>query len=265
MPVIERITLHPIKALDGVRVTQAKVLPSGALEYDREYAMADWQGNFVNGKRNAKVHLLRSEFDLGAQTITLRVQGTDRQQSFRLDDGGPELAEWLSDFFGSPVKLLRNELTGFPDDTDATGPTVVGSGTLAEVSTWFPGLSPEETLRRFRTNIVIGEVPAFWEDRLFSEPGTVVEFAAGEVRFQGVNPCERCVVPTRDPVTAEGYTGFQKAFAAKREETLPAWAAASRFDHYYRFSVNTKASASEAGKVIKVGDEVQVLGVRRAE
>ncbi|MCI0527581.1 MAG: MOSC N-terminal beta barrel domain-containing protein, partial [Nitrospira sp.] len=87
MPLLDRITIYPIKSLDGVTVTEAKILPSGALEYDREFAIFSEQGNFVNGKRNEKVHLLRSLFDAKSRTITLQIQGAGLQRSFQAEEG----------------------------------------------------------------------------------------------------------------------------------------------------------------------------------
>ncbi len=45
------IRVYPIKALDPVSVTRVRLLPSGALEGDRRWALFDEQGGFVNGKR----------------------------------------------------------------------------------------------------------------------------------------------------------------------------------------------------------------------
>ena len=42
--------------------------------------------------------------------------------------------------------------------------------------------------RRFRANIEIDGVPAFWEDRLYSDEDHVAEFRVSEVRFEGVHP-----------------------------------------------------------------------------
>jgi hypothetical protein len=261
MPFLNHITFYPIKSLDGVSVTQVKVLSSGALECDREFAIFDEQGNFVNGKRNEKVHLLRSTFDLDARKVILQVQGTDTKRSFHIENDRLELEVWLSEFFGFPVKFMQNKEGGFPDDKNASGPTLIGTGTLEEVCTWFSGLRVGDMRIRFRANLEIGGGPAFWEDRLFGERNTFVTFTIGEVRFEGVNPCQRCAVPTRDPFTGEAYPKFQKIFATKREETLPSWATSSRFNHFYRVSVNTRIPPSEAGKVLKVGDEVKLLNL----
>ena len=262
MPFIARITLYPIKSLEGMVVTQAKVSPGGTLAYDREFALLGPDGKFVNGKGNAKVHRLRSVFDRETRTVALSIEGS--RQSFHVEEDRAELEAWLSGFFGFPVRLVCNTLTGFPDDREAFGPTIISTATLAEVSSWFPGIDPDNLRLRLRANIEIGGVPAFWEDRLFNEPGTVVEFEVGAVRFAGVNPCQRCVVPSRDPFTGETYSGFQKTFANRRQETLPPWAARSRFNHYYRLSVNTRLSPSQVGKVISIGDEIKVIGIRTA-
>ncbi len=64
--VLGRITIFPIKSLDGVDVLEARVLASGALEHDRQFALIDAEGRFVNGKRTEAVHRVRAEYDLAA-------------------------------------------------------------------------------------------------------------------------------------------------------------------------------------------------------
>jgi len=258
MPYLAKILLYPIKSLDGFEVENAKVLASGALQYDREFAIFDKVGRLVNGKRNAKIHLLRVSyaFTLLNRTISLQFPGSDSKQVFHLDEERQALEASLSDFLGFGVTLVQNPVMGFPDDTDSPGPTVISTATLAEVASWFPGLSIDEMRRRIRANIEIGGVPAFWEDRLFSEQGDVVSFRVGDVCFFGVNPCQRCVVPTRDSYLGEAYPNFQKIFVKQRQATLPKWVASSRFNHFYRLSVNTRLSTSEAGKILQIGNEV---------
>jgi len=125
--------------------------------------------------------------------------------------------------------------------------------------TWFPRLTVAEVRVRLRANLEIGGVGPFWDDRLYGEQGQVVRFQVGSVIFEGVNPCQRCVVPTRDPATAEAIAGFQKTLAERRRATLPAWAAISRFNHFYRLAVNTRLASGQQGGHIKVGDEVRLL------
>jgi uncharacterized protein YcbX len=258
MPHLAHVLIYPIKSLDGISVSSATVLASGALKHDREFAIVDAQGRFVNGKHNAQVHLLRSHFSLSHRTVTLQIQGTPTQQIFHLDDQRDALEAWLSDFFGFSVQLQQNLNTGFPDDTESPGPTVISTATLIEVASWFPGISLDEMRRRIRANIEIDDVPAFWEDQLFSATGDTVSFQIGNVEFKGINPCQRCVVPTRDSLTATPYPYFQKTFITKRKETLHSWVAASRFNHFFRLSVNTRISKTQKDKSIHLGDTVEV-------
>ncbi|MFB2835771.1 MOSC domain-containing protein [Floridanema evergladense] len=253
------IFLYPIKSLDAITVNQAKVLPSGALWQDREFAIVDAQGRFVNGKRNAKVHLLRSSWDVNKKTICLQIQGTGEKTAFDIESDRSELQSWLSKYFGFAVTLVKNSTTGFPDDNIASGPTVISTATLETVATWFPGISVTEMRQRLRSNLEINGVPPFWEDRLFANEGEVVKFQIGEVIFEGINPCQRCIVPTRDSLTGESYPNFQKVFTENRRESLPNWVNSSRFNHFYRLSVNTKIPASEAGKILQMGDKIKLL------
>ncbi|MBD1998613.1 MOSC N-terminal beta barrel domain-containing protein [Leptolyngbya sp. FACHB-541] len=258
MPYLKHITIFPIKSLDGLEMTQATFLKGGAIAHDREFAIVDQHGEFVNGKRTDKIHRLRSVFDLPARMVTMTNQDSAQSQKFHLDDERQALSAWLSDFFGYTVELKQDLHMGFPDDPDASGPTVVSTATLEAITSWFPELSLEEVRRRFRTNLEIDDVPAFWEDQLFGEAGQLVPFQIGDVVLNGSNPCQRCVVPTRDSLKGDRYPNFQKTFITKRQGTLPEWAVPQRFNHFFKLTVNTRVAASEAGKTIKLGDEVKL-------
>lgn len=259
MPHVTRIHIHPVKALDGSSVSSARISAAGTLEHDRDFALFDGDGRFVNGKANPAVHRLRSNFDFKTRCLTLCVQGSEARFGFHVDQDRHELESWLSDFFGFPVQFQYRPPRGFPDDSDAFGPTIISHATLVEIATWYPELALDDLRLRFRTNIEIDAAAAFWEDRLFDEQDSVLDFRVGSVHFQGINPCQRCVVPSRDPRSAEIYPGFQRIFAAKRQETLPVWANRSRFNHFYRLAVNTRIPVSEAGKEIHVGDQVRFM------
>jgi len=250
-PVVQSISLYPIKSLDPLMVEAARVLPSGALEHDREFALFDAQGKVINGKREASIHRVRAFYDLKEFSVRL-----NDSKAFHLISARQEIEGWFSTFLGISVSMMRNIETGFPDDLESPGPTIVSSATLREVSAWFGIADPQETRRRFRANIEIAADEAFWEDRLFTEAGTTLEFRIGDVTILGVNPCQRCAVPSRDPSTGSVTPEFQRMFSEKREEGLPPWATKSRFNHYYRLAVNTRIPASQAGRLIRVGSEV---------
>jgi hypothetical protein len=248
-----RIRIFPIKSLDGLEIGEASITTGGILENDRIYAIFDDQGRVVNGKRTARVHQLRCAFDSALKEVRLWETGSPAQ--FSLDAPEP-INKWLSDFFGFPVELKSDPKAGFPDDRTAYGPTIVSEASLETVRQWYPDLSLESIRRRFRTNLELTGGEPFCEDRLYGAPGELKPFRIGEVDFLGHNPCQRCVVPTRDEVSGESVPGFQKKFMNLRKEQLPAWANAERFNHYYRFAVNTSVPPGQGGRKLSVGDPV---------
>jgi uncharacterized protein YcbX len=257
MPTLARITLYPFKSLDGLCQTDATVLPSGALKEDRRFAIVDADRRFYNSKRTDKLHAIRAGVDLTHQRLEL-VHHEDLA-TFSLIEDREEIEQYFSLLLHERVQLVENVTHGFPDDNEAPGPTVISTATLETVASWFRELTVDEVRRRFRANLEIGGVEPFWEDRLYGAEGATVSFRIGDVVLQGVNPCQRCIVPTRDSQTGVVTHGFSKRFAQLREETLPAWAARSRFDHFYRLAVNTRLASAHNGGAIRVGDEVELL------
>jgi uncharacterized protein len=262
-PTLTQIVIYPIKSLDGQIVERAQISAGGALAFDRRWAIVDEQGKIVNAKRTAKIQQLRSQFESieSEQRLQISLQSLDdpNAYTFCLTTEINELAKWLSQFFGFTVSLIENAIGGFPDDLNAYGPTIISTATLATVCDWFPNLDLLEVRRRFRTNLELSGVPAFWEDRLFGAVGEVVNFHLGNVQFHGINPCQRCIVPTRDTLTSIASPKFQQIFTEQRQKTLPAQVNAARFNHFYRLAVNTQVPRCEAGKFLNTGDALITL------
>ena len=262
---VERLTVYPIKSLDGRSVDHVEIVTNGGLAGDREFALFDDDGDYVNGKHDKQVHPIRASYDgetARAESVTLSTPEAElREFDLGAVDGGGDadpLAEWLGEWFGYPVTLDRNRAGGFPDDTTASGPTIISEATIETVAGWFDGIAPTEMRRRLRPNVVLGGVPAFWEDHLFADRESCVQFSVGDVAFHGVNPCQRCVVPSRDPETGDEIEGFNESFIEKRRATMPAWSGGDWFDHDFRLMVNTAVPETSWGETISVGDEVTV-------
>lgn len=254
---LDKIQIYPIKSLDGARLDEARFTAGGILENDRVWAIYDEAGRVVNGKRTARVHDLRCDYDVKFEQVRLRQNSESAPAQFSFREPG-RLSKWLSEFFGFTVELRHDAVKGFPDDLTAFGPTIVSEASLRVIQTWFPELTVESLRRRFRANLELGDCEAFGEDRLFGAPNELKPFPIGTVQFFGHNPCQRCVVPTRDPDSGQGYAEFQKRFMEQRKKTLPAWANTQRFNHFYRFAINTSVPPSEAGKTLRVGDVVNI-------
>jgi uncharacterized protein YcbX len=283
-PQLTGIRLHPIKSLDAVSVSEARIGSGGGLEHDRAWALYSVDGRWVNAKRTAAMHLIRATYAPDLSSVTLAVPGDRRNipaRTFPFPSGTEDAAEWFSVYFEQQI-LVRHAPEGFPDDNIANGPTIISTASLQTVSDWFPGLTLDAVRQRFRTTLEIdsgeiaagaasthpaakaasenGQLPAFWEDQLYGEDErSVVRFRIGEVNFEGSNPCARCPVPARDPQSAADLVGFQKRFTDLRRETLPPWAPATRFDHFYRLAVNTRVAPTEIGKTLRLGDALQIF------
>ena len=203
MPTLDRITVYPVKSLDGVEVEASRLLPGAGLEHDRRWQFVDLEGRVVNAKRTAVLHAIRAEFrieglaaavdgvageapgslpPLGPNVIALAIDpaavaaaavpGIERLRGlgpdvFSLVPGSTGPCGWLSEALGYGVLLMERAGGGFPDDRDAPGPTLAATATLEEVARWFD-FSLDECRRRFRVNLEVGGCDAFWEDAVAS-------------------------------------------------------------------------------------------------
>ncbi|OYV77982.1 MAG: hypothetical protein B7Z73_19895, partial [Planctomycetia bacterium 21-64-5] len=190
--------------------------------------------------------------------------------SYQLDRQRQELEAWLGEFFGlaGPARIEEHAQGGLPDDLAAPGPTAIAEATLYEVASWFPGMTVEEVRARFRPNLEIGGAPAFFEDQLSASADEVVDFAIGEARLSGTNPCQRCVVPSRWSLTGEvgPERDFAKTFAELRRRTLRS-TPGRRTDAHARYGSATKCvswegDAREQFWISNRGWRLTVLGGR---
>jgi uncharacterized protein YcbX len=292
---IAELVAYPLKSNDGVALDRAELGAAGALRGDRTYALVEagvdpheasvgGSGGYVNGKREPAVHGLRASYELADSTDATPTDATPTdatptavtlsrparaetetdadERRFALPDESDALEAWVGDYLGYAVDLVREPDGGLPDDRVANGPTVVSRATLETVAGWFDAVADAtEMRRRLRPNLVLDDCPAFWEDRLFADRGEAVRFAAGDAELLGVNPCQRCVVPSRNPDTGAEIDGFRETFMKNRRATLPDWTESDRFDHDFRLMVNTVVPEAEWGSTLAVGDEVSIEGI----
>ena len=289
MPQLERITLHPIKSLDGLDVDRACVLPCGALAHDRRWRLVDLDGGVVNAKRSPLIHRIRADFELSA-TPTVRLSAGETAQGSRAPEPpAPDIfpllpgptgpSRWLSATLGVEVLLQERPDGGFPDDRDAPGLTLVSSASLAEVARWF-SLPIVEVRRRFRANLEVGDCDPFWEDALASPalppkptpfeatgptpsdelhqeipPLPPMHFRVGGAGFTAVNVCRRCPVPTRDSINGTITEHFREVFEAWRRRRVPRDVDTAGWGSYYRLAINTVGDGR--GGNVQVGGRIE--------
>jgi uncharacterized protein YcbX len=186
----------PVKSMAGQPVDALELDERGAAG-DRAHALFDeFKGapRRLTARQAPRMLLWQASYD-GATVTPDDVPFPDLTapdgRSFDWRD--PELPAALEADLGRSVALRRD--LGLMQDLGHTL-LVTTQATLDAVG---EALGSEIDLRRFRTNVHIefDDAPPFaeedWEGR---------ELTIGVAQFRLLHPCERCVIPTRDPDTA---------------------------------------------------------------
>ena len=222
---LAELWVYPVKSCRGVRLPAAMATARG-LEGDRRWMLVDPAGRFVSqrtepalalvgvaleGKGEGEGQGLRLEAP-GRAPLVLpgRPTGSAREVevwgSSTVGVGHAEGSAWFSAYLGREVALVHQ-----PDE--ARRATSRGGGEVG-FADGYPYLllgraSVEDLdariaagggrpvgMGRFRPNLVVEGAAPYAEDRWAA-------LRVGSLRFRGVKRCERCVLTTVDPATAE--------------------------------------------------------------
>lgn len=211
---ISRLHLYPLKSGASIDVKTAKVESDG-LWGDRRMMVVDENGACLTSRRFPDLLKLHCSFE--GDMIVLSARGMDAVAFSRsaLDvspylaatiwgedievlDAGDAVAKRLSDFIGHPCRLVLQgartvrplpERPGTVNLADTAPLLLIGTASLAELNLHLD--TPVE-MARFRPNIVIEGVEPFDEDQWAT-------LRIGEVEFETMGPCDRCMVTTLDP------------------------------------------------------------------
>jgi uncharacterized protein YcbX len=207
-----RVTeLHrwPVKSMAGQPVDALNIDERGAAG-DRAHALFD---EFKGAPRRLTVrqvprmllwHAGYDGADVTPQDVPFPELTAPDGRTFDWRD--PELPQALEDDLGRPVALRRD--LGLMQDLDHSL-LVTTQATLDAVSV---ALDTEIDLRRFRTNVhVVLDAEPYaeeeWEGR---------ELTVGDAAFRLLHPCERCVIPTRDPDSAQKWAELLRWLTRER-------------------------------------------------
>ena len=253
---VASLHVYPIKSCGGIALTEALLIETG-IEFDRAWMVVDPTGLFVTQRELPRMALIQptlktSDMVLRApgmlalhvalDRVEERVIATVWSDEVAAYDMGDLCAQWLSDFLGRPLRLVRfdpeqkrlsdHRWTG---DIDAENgfsdgfPILVSSvAALAELNRRLRSQNLSEvTLARFRPNLVLDGLDAHGEDALDE-----IAFATddGPVRIKLVKPCARCPIPDIDPATAEPGHAVG--------DTLAGYRADARLDGRLTFGMN---------------------------
>lgn len=232
MITLTSIHVYPLKSARGASLASVELDRFGP-HGDRRWMLVDEAGRFVSQREEARMAQLDADASAGGLRlghagleleIALPLTGSPREVEIwgdrvRALDAGEEAAEWLSERFQRPLRLVyMPDDSRRPVDPDyaAGGETVsfadgfpvllLSQSSLDELN---PRLSTPVTLDRFRPNLVVSGCPPHAEDGWR-------RIRIGEVEFTVAKPCARCAVPSLDQRSGDKHPDILRALASYR-------------------------------------------------
>jgi len=264
MLTLSEINIYPIKSLGGISLHSSEVEERG-LKYDRRWVLVDESNTFFTQRDFPEMALLNVSIEssgLKLQHKTKNIEPLSIPFSFKHSKKDKvviwedivvgefysrEIDEWFSDIIGIKCHLVKmpettrrvvdkkyakNKIVSF---ADAFPFMIIGQASLDDLNSRLEDPLP---MNRFRTNFVFtGGVP-FEEDNW-------KKFIIGDVKFEAVKPCARCVITTTNQETAE-----------RLHEPLLTLSKFRKIDNKVMFGMNL---VSESTGKVEVGDKIEFL------
>ncbi len=269
---ISRLFIYPIKSCAGIELREAELTEAG-LDLDRAWMVVDAQGEFVSQRELPRMALVQVQLKWnevivrapGMLSLHLHVDRVEAPAKVRVWDDvvpaydmGETAAQWLSDFLGHKLRLVRFD----PEHRRLSSPQWTGGVEAPNAfSDGFPLLVVSEAsledlnvrlaaggqapvgMERFRPNIVLAGLQAHDEDRL-----SVMHVQAdAPVQLMPVKPCPRCPIPDIDPATAQAGTVVG--------DTLQAYRRNDKLGGAVTFGMNAIVREGD-GVMLRVGQSV---------
>jgi len=264
MYTLSEINIYPIKSLAGISLNSAEVEERG-LKYDRRWVLVDEFKTFFTQRDFSEMALISVSLEnnglqLKHKTKTIEplvvpfeFEHKEKSDVVIWEDVvigefyNHEIDEWFSDILGIKCRLVKmpestkrvvdkkyagNKIVSF---ADAYPFLIIGQSSLDDLNSRLEVPLP---MNRFRTNFVFTGGKSFEEDNW-------KKFKIGNVIFQGVKPCARCVITTTDQETAE-----------RAHEPLLTLSKFRKIDNKVMFGMNLVCEST--GEVM-IGDKIELL------
>jgi len=263
---VSEINIYPIKSMQGLSLSNAHVETLG-LAGDRRLMLVNEKGQFVTARKFPQL----LAFGVNAFERGLHIIAPDGQQltvsydafnnemdvsiwrdTLSVKYADARINRWLSLQLNQVVRLVMltehnqryNEKLGQNLSLSDGHPILlIGDASLGELN---QRASEPSSMTQFRPNIVVSGSLPFDEDHWH-------HIRIGDVEFELVKPCERCIMTTVDLET------YQARSSREPLKTL----ASFRADPKGRLMFGENLVAKHHGE-IKVGDVVEVLSTRQA-
>lgn len=265
---LSQINVFPVKSLGGLALSSAWVEKQG-LTFDRRFMLALSDGSMVTARKFPQMVLIKTALrhdgvmfsaqghpsliiryaDFKLQPVPAQVWA-DNFTAYTTTD---EADDWFSSVLGIRVELLysgeqsnrvREKVGHNVSFADGYPLLVISQASLDELNR----RSPEfHSMDQFRTNLVVSGTEPFAED-------SWKRIRIGEVEFEAVKPCERCIL-----TTVEVKKG---AFRPTKEplRTLSQFRANERGGVFFGQNLVAKNEG-----MIRAGDPIEVLEYKEKE
>lgn len=217
------IYIYPIKSLQGISLSQSDLERRG-LQHDRRMMLVDAQGRFLSQRELPQMAQLRVE-RVGESLTIETAQGEKLSVPLQPESGqelpvqvwnsispawgvSAEADQWFSAHLGLPCQLVYQP----PQALRATNPAFApghsvsfadgypflfsSESSLADLAANNAKSTPPLQMRAFRPNLVFSGALA-WAEKDWQQ------LQLGEITFELVKPCTRCVIVTQDPLTGK--------------------------------------------------------------
>ncbi|ENM5907252.1 hybrid-cluster NAD(P)-dependent oxidoreductase [Vibrio mimicus] len=265
---LSQINVFPVKSLGGLALSSAWVEKQG-LTFDRRFMLALSDGSMVTARKFPQMVLIKTALRhdgvlfsaQGHPSLTIRYADFKLQpvpaqvwaDNFTAYTTTDEADDWFSTVLGIRVELLysgeqskrvREKVGHNVSFADGYPMLVISQASLDELNR----RSPEfHSMDQFRTNLVVFGTEPFAED-------SWKRIRIGEVEFEAVKPCERCIL-----TTVEVKKG---AFRPTKEplRTLSQFRANERGGVFFGQNLVAKNEG-----MIRAGDLIEVLEYKEKE
>ncbi len=265
--VVAALYVYPVKSARGIALERASVTERGIL-HDRRFMIVDEAGAFITQRELPRMARLSTAIEADCLTLTWDGLGTEQVPLIHATgpirkvrvwhdevdaiDLGAQINRFLSKALGVTAALVY-----MPETTERVPSLEYARATdRVGFADGFPYLFASESsladlngrmgepvpMNRFRPNLVVSGAEAYAED-------TWHELRVGDLQFEIVKPCARCVITTTDQTLGE-RAGMQPLASLSRYR---------RFGGEAMFGQN--AIARDVGTVA-LGAEVHVESMR---
>ncbi|MGF1724421.1 MOSC N-terminal beta barrel domain-containing protein [Photobacterium nomapromontoriensis] len=266
--ILSQINIFPIKSIAGLSQSQAWVEKQGIC-FDRRFMITTPDGMMITARKfpqlvkvtaalqpdglilsysgSEPLALKYADFDMTATSATVW------NDTFLAYQTTVEANLWFSHIIGKTVQLLftgeqsnriRSGISQNVSFADGYPLLVISEASLAALNERSP---QHHTMAQFRTNLVVSGTEPFAEDGW-------KRIRIGDVEFETVKPCARCILTTVDPKTGE-FNPLKEPL-----NTLSAFRSKGSWDVFF----GQNLIALNEG-MIHAGDPIEVLETKPKE